>query len=252
MRTPRLYVPEVAASGDIIAVTGQTAHHVTQVLRLRPGAAIRLFNGHGPEWDAVLLESKRSGIRLEVGPAVESINPSSLTITLAQGIARNDRMDFILQKAVELGVSSIQPLWMQRCQARVSGERLEKRMKHWQGVIVSACEQCGRSTLAQLCKPKDYSGWVSKQPPSALGLMLQPDSTQVLRDLPRPEGVIVVLVGPEGGLTPEEQRLGALSGFTGIRLGQRILRTETAALSALASMHTLWGDFQGCGNQPRP
>ncbi len=244
MRTPRLYVPKAVAIGEIITVTGQTAHHVMQVLRLRPGAAIRLFNGQGPEWDAVLLESKRSEIYLEVGAPVEAVDASSLSITLAQGIARNDRMDFILQKAVELGVRHIQPLWMQRCQARVSGERLEKRMAHWQGIIISACEQCGRSTLAELYKPVDYANWIGKQNPSTLGLMLQPDSTQTLNDLHPPEGDIIVLVGPEGGLTPEEQRSATMSGYTGIRLGQRVLRTETAALAALASMHTLWGDFQ--------
>jgi 16S rRNA (uracil1498-N3)-methyltransferase len=244
MRIPRLYIPEVAASGGIVTVTGQTAHHVIKVLRLRPGSAIRLFNGHGAEWDAVLLESNRSEIRLEVCSPVEAIAASSLSITLAQGIARNDRMDFILQKSVELGVSSIQPLWMQRCQSRLRNERLEKRMQHWRGVIINACEQCGRSTLAELYNPENYTGWISKQNPSALGLMLQPESTQVLNDHPPQGRDIVVLVGPEGGLTTEEQRLAELSGFTGIRLGQRILRTETAALSALASMHTLWGDFQ--------
>ena len=244
MRTPRLYVPKAFAIGEILAVTGQSAHHVIQVLRLRPGAALRLFNGQGPEWDAVLLESKRSEIYLQVGAAVEAIEASSLSITLAQGIARNDRMDLILQKAVELGVRCIQPLWMQRCQARISGERQEKRMKHWQGIIISACEQCGRSTLAEINNPVDYADWVSKQNPSTFGLMLQPDSTQTLNDFSPPEGDITVLVGPEGGLTPEEQRLATISGYTGIRLGQRVLRTETAALAALASMHALWGDFQ--------
>lgn len=245
MRTPRLYVPVVTASGEIITVTGQSAHHVIQVLRLRPGAVIRLFNGHGPEWAAVLLQSKRSEIRLEVGGTVETIAEPSLSITLAQGIARNDRMDFILQKSVELGVSRIQPLWMQRCQSRIRSEQLEKRLRHWQGVIISACEQCGRSTLPELLKPEDYTAWLSRQSPSSLGLMLQPDSTQILHDLHPPERDIVVLAGPEGGLNQEEQRLAAVSDFKGIRLGQRILRTETAALSALASMHALWGDFQG-------
>jgi 16S rRNA (uracil1498-N3)-methyltransferase len=251
MRTPRLYVPVVAASGEIITVTGQAAHHVIQVLRLRPGAVIRLFNGHGPEWNAVLLESKRSGIRLEVGATIETIAEPSLNITLAQGIARNDRMDFILQKSVELGVSRIQPLWMQRCQYRVNDERLEKRMRHWQGIIISASEQCGRSTLPELHKPEDYTVWISRRSASSLGLMLQPDSTQGLHDLPPPQGDIVVLVGPEGGLNQDEQRLATVSDFRGIRLGQRILRTETAALSALAGMHALWGDFLGHGNQGR-
>jgi len=244
MRTPRLYVPMAAADGEIITVTGQTAHHVIQVLRLHPGAVLSLFNGHGMEWDAVLLEGKRSEIRLQVGRPVEAIAEPSLSIELAQGIARNDRMDLILQKSVELGVSRIQPLWMQRCQARIRGERLGKRLKHWQGVIISACEQSGRSTLPELHDPEDYSNWASRQPPASLGIMLQPDSTQVLHDLPQPDGDIVILVGPEGGLSPEEQSLAALSGFTGIRLGQRILRTETAALSALAGIHALWGDFR--------
>ncbi len=249
MRTPRLYAPMAATDTEIITVTGQTAHHVIQVLRLRPGAALRIFNGQGMEWSAVLLESKRSEIRLQIGEPVEVIAEPSLCITLAQGIARNDRMDLILQKSVELGVSRIQPLWMQRCQTRISGERLEKRLKHWQGVIISACEQSGRSTLPVLYNPEDYSNWVTRQPPASLGLMLHPDSTQVLNDLPQPGRDIAILVGPEGGLNREEQKLAALSGFTGIRLGQRILRTETAALSALACMHTLWGDFRGHGNR---
>jgi 16S rRNA (uracil1498-N3)-methyltransferase len=244
MRIPRLYVPEAGKTGDIITVTDQTAHHVTKVLRLRPGAAVRLFNGSGPEWEAVLLEGKRTGIRMEIGKAVAPVDEPSLAITLAQGIARNDRMDFILQKAVELGVCRIQPLWMQRCQARVRGERLEKRLKHWQGIITSACEQCGRSTLPALSDPADYPAWINDQGDAAIRLMLQPDSIQTLHDLSPPGGDIIILVGPEGGLNPEEQRLAALAHFTGIRLGQRILRTETAALSALAGMHALWGDFR--------
>jgi len=244
MRIPRLYVPDATASGAIVTVTGQAAQHVVQVLRLRPGAAVRLFNGSGSEWDAVLLEGRHAGIRLEIGAAVGTIDEPSLSITLAQGIARNDRMDLILQKSVELGVSRIQPLWMQRCQARVRGERLGKRMKHWQGIIINACEQCGRSTLPGLCTPEDYPAWINRHDPASLGLMLQPDSVQTLHDLPQPEGDIAILVGPEGGLNQEEQRLAVLAGFRGIRLGQRVLRTETAALSALAGMHALWGDFR--------
>ncbi len=244
MRIPRLYAPEADKCGDIITITGQTAQHVTQVLRLRPGATIRLFNGNGSEWEAVLLEGMRSGIRLKIGNLVEALDEASLSTTLAQGIARNDRMDFILQKSVELGVSKIQPLWMQRCQTRLRGERMEKRLKHWQGVIISACEQCGRSTLPELRPPEDYPTWINKQGDASIRLMLQPDSRQTLHDLLPPDGDIIILVGPEGGLNPEEQRLASLAGFTGIRLGQRVLRTETAALSALAGMHTLWGDFR--------
>jgi 16S rRNA (uracil1498-N3)-methyltransferase len=244
MRVPRLYLPEIAASGENIKVTGQAAHHVIQVLRLRPGAVIRIFNGNGTEWETVLLESRRSEAILQVGAPVKTIAEPSLFITLAQGIARNDRMDLILQKSVELGVSRIQPLWMRRCQARIRGERLGKRMLHWQGVIINACEQCGRSTLPVLHPPDEYTNWITRKSPSSHGLMLQPESEESLHDLPSPESDILVLVGPEGGLDPGEQKLAAAKGFRGIRLGQRILRTETAALSALAGIHVLWGDFR--------
>ena len=166
-----------------------------------------------------------------------------LQLTLLQGIARNDRMDFILQKAVELGVQTIQPIWMQRSHTRLKGARLEKRINHWQGVITSACEQSGRSTLPQLSLPEDYSTWINTGTDSDLRLMLQPDARSCLRNLEKPAGGISILVGPEGGLAPEEQALARTAGFTGIRLGPRILRTETAALAALAGIQALWGDF---------
>jgi 16S rRNA (uracil1498-N3)-methyltransferase len=168
---------------------------------------------------------------------------SPLQLTLLQGIARNDRMDFILQKAVELGVQTIQPIWMQRSQTRLKGERLEKRIRHWQGVITSACEQSGRSTLPQLSLPEDFSTWISTGTDSDLLLMLQPDARSCLRNLKMPAGGISILVGPEGGLATEEQILARTAGFTGIRMGPRILRTETAALAALAGIQALWGDF---------
>ena len=168
---------------------------------------------------------------------------SPLQLTLLQGIARNDRMDFILQKAVELGVQTIQPIWMQRSHTRLKGERLEKRISHWQGVITSACEQSGRATLPQLSLPEEYSNWINTGTDSDLRLMLQPDARSCLRNLEKPTGGISILVGPEGGLAPEEQALARTAGFTGIRLGPRVLRTETAALATLAGIQALWGDF---------
>jgi 16S rRNA (uracil1498-N3)-methyltransferase len=133
---------------------------------------------------------------------------------------------------------------MQRSQSRLKGERLEKRIQHWQGVITSACEQCGRCTLPELLPPDEYASRLSNQACDGLKLMLQPDSKVTLQDLGPPDGIIYLLVGPEGGLNPEEQTLANNAGFTGIRLGQRILRTETAALAALAGIQTLWGDFR--------
>lgn len=240
---PRIYTPQTPVTGEHLTVTGQSAHHLAHVLRLRSGASIRIFDGQGHEYQAVLQEIDRSKVILEIGEPLTAIAEPPLQITLLQGIARHDRMDFILQKATELGVQVFQPLWMQRSQARLKGERLEKRINHWAGVITSACEQCGRAVLPRLLQPGDYASWVNNNTADDLRLLLQPDAPTHLQQLERPAGGITILVGPEGGLTSEEQLLAGTAGFTGIRMGPRILRTETAALTALAGIQTLWGDL---------
>jgi len=244
MRIPRVYLQQELASGATVIVSGQTAHHVTHVLRLRERATLRVFNGDGNEYTATFTGKGRGEITLEIGDPVSTLPEPALAIQLAQGIARHDRMDLILQKSVELGVSDIQPLWMQRSQSHLRGERLEKRIRHWQGVISSACEQCGRATLPTLESPLTYPEWLAGNHDSALGLVLQPDSRTVLADLAQPDGTITLLVGPEGGMNEEEKAHAVTAGFTGVRLGQRILRTETAALAALSGIQTLWGDFR--------
>lgn len=243
MRIPRLYTPQVFIPGEELSVTGQTAHHVAHVLRIRNGAAVSVFDGKGCEHRATVKTIKRSEIILEIAEALTVLQEPSLDITLLQGIARNDRMDLILQKAVELGVNNIQPLWMQRSQTRLKGSRLEKRCKHWQGVIISACEQCGRAALPQLGATMTYSDWMLSRNDRGLRFLLQPDSEIGLGALQAPDDRIHLLAGPEGGLNAEEQMLAQSAGFVGIRLGPRILRTETAALAAVAAMQTLWGDF---------
>ncbi len=243
MRIPRIYTSQPLAEGATLTISGQPAHHITHVLRLRTGATLIVF-GQGHEHHAILSDTRRSEVTIEVGAPGGSMNESSIDVTLLQGIARNERMDFILQKSVELGVNRIQPLWMQRSQGHLKGERLEKRIQHWQAVIISACEQCGRSTLPELFAPDEYANWLNTQAYDGLKLMLQPDSTVGLHKIQPPGGTVYLLVGPEGGLNPEEQLLANNAGFTGIRLGQRVLRTETAALAALAGMQTLWGDFK--------
>ena len=243
MRIPRLYLPQIFIPGEELSVTGQTAHHVAHVLRIRSGAPVSVFDGKGCEHRAIIKTIKRSEIILEIAEARTVQQEPSLDITLLQGIARNDRMDLILQKAVELGVNNIQPLWMQRSQAHLKGSRLEKRCKHWQGVIISACEQCGRATLPQLGAAMNYADWMHSRNNRGLRLLLQPDSTTGLGTLQSPDDRIFLLAGPEGGLNTDEQMLAQSAGFLGIRLGPRILRTETAALAALAAMQTLWGDF---------
>jgi 16S rRNA (uracil1498-N3)-methyltransferase len=244
MRIPRVYLQQELASGATVTVSGQTAHHVTHVLRLRERAMLRVFNGDGNEYTATFTGKGRGEITLVIGDPVSTLPEPVLAIRLAQGIARHDRMDLILQKSVELGVSEIQPLWMQRSQSHLRGERLEKRIRHWQGVISSACEQCGRATLPTLKSPLTYPEWLAGNHDSVLGLVLQPDSRTVLADLAQPDGTITLLVGPEGGMNEEEKAHAEAAGFTGVRLGPRILRTETAALAALSGIQTLWGDFR--------
>ena len=243
MRISRIYIPQTLEEGATLTISGQAAHHVTHVLRLRAGAPLIVF-GAGHEHQATLRGIRRSELTIEVGAPCALMAESSLDISLLQGIARNDRMDLILQKSVELGVNRIQPLWMQRSQGQLKEERLEKRIQHWQGVIISACEQCGRSSLPELLPPEIYANCLNTQDHDGLKILLQPDSTTHLYDLTPPTGAIHILVGPEGGLSPEEHAGAGNAGFTGIRLGQRILRTETAALAALAGMQTLWGDFK--------
>jgi 16S rRNA (uracil1498-N3)-methyltransferase len=244
MRMTRLFIPQALREGDTLTATGQPAHHVKNVLRLRPGAPLRLFNGSGEEHEAILQDVGRAQITLAVMAPVGTVAPPCVRIRLAQGIARNDRMDLILQKAVELGVEIIQPLWMQRSQKHLKGERLDKRRQHWQGIVVSACEQCGRATLPELLEPLDYLAWTQRTSGAGLKLMLKPDSGHTLQDMDAPADDVTLLVGPEGGLTPEECSSAVKAGFTGIRLGQRILRTETAGLAALAGIQLLWGDFR--------
>ena len=243
MRIPRLYTPQAFIQGDELNITGQAAHHIAHVLRLSNGATVQVFDGSGCENRAIVRTINRSTVSLKIAGPVTVRPESSLDITLLQGIARNDRMDFILQKAVELGVNAIQPLWTQHSQAHLKGIRLEKRFKHWQGVIISACEQCGRATIPQLAAAKNYSEWMRNPETSGLRLLLQPDSETGMGTLKPTEERIHVLVGPEGGFDIDEQVLAKSAGFIGICLGPRILRTETAAIAVLAGMQTLWGDF---------
>jgi 16S rRNA (uracil1498-N3)-methyltransferase len=246
VHTARLYLPQHLAPGKILGLGDQATHHVMHVLRLRPGAMLRVFDGKGREHEALLRETGRARATVEVGGAAASIPEPPLAITLAQGIPRGDRMDLILQKAVELGVDCVQPLWMSRSQARPARDRMEKRMRHWRGIIISACEQCGRATLPSLAPATEYRTWLDGEHRHNRRVLLDPQAQQSLGEMPRPAtgDSIVLLVGPEGGISTEEAVLAAAEGFVGLRLGPRILRTETAALAMLAALQALWGDLQ--------
>ncbi|MCW5622064.1 MAG: 16S rRNA (uracil(1498)-N(3))-methyltransferase [Burkholderiales bacterium] len=243
-RIPRLFCDGAPAPGGRLQLPEPSAHHALRVLRLVPGDAVRIFNGDGSEWAAEIAMVNKSGASVLVSGRVERDVEARLPIVLAQGISARERMEFTLQKAVELGVAAIQPLETRRSVVRLREERASRRIEHWQNLVIAACEQCGRNRIPQVLPIETFTNWLGTLPQSAqhLRVMLSPAAGGGLRDLPVPSSVLL-LVGPEGGLAPEEQELAQARGFTAVRLGPRVLRTETAALAALAAMHVLWGDF---------
>jgi 16S rRNA (uracil1498-N3)-methyltransferase len=243
-RFPRFYFPDRLAPGAACDLPDQAAHHAMRVLRMRPGDAVLLFNGDGREWEATIVDMRKSGVRVKIGAARERDVEARLPIALAQSISSRERMDLTLQKATELGVAQIWPLLTQRSVVRLSEERAERRVAHWQHLTAAACEQCGRNRLPLIHPPEPFTDWLARLPAqdSSLRLTLSPAGERRLQDHPAPAAVLL-LVGPEGGLTANEIELAQQFGFHAVRLGPRILRTETAALAAIAAMHALWGDF---------
>ncbi|MDP3482065.1 MAG: 16S rRNA (uracil(1498)-N(3))-methyltransferase [Sulfuricella sp.] len=242
MTTPRFYCPEILAQSGTAELPEQAAHHAARVLRLQAGDRVSVFNGRGGEGDARITDIGKRNVTVEIvgWHAVERESP--LQVLLAQAISAGEKMDFTLQKAVELGIGNIQPLASERSVVRLSGERAEKRVAHWQGVVIAACEQSGRNRVPEVAPIRPLLDWLGQQD-GGLRLMLSPVAEVGLRDLPKPTGNITLLIGPEGGLSPAEAEAAQRYGYTPVRLGARVLRTETAALAALAAMQMLWGDF---------
>lgn len=243
MRAPRIYVDASLVVGDQLTLPAGGSQHLIQVLRLRVGDAIVLFNGDGRDFSAHLLTTSRSGVLVQVGAGGEPEAPPALRVHLGIGVSKGERMDYTLQKSVELGVTRITPLFTRRSVVRLSGVRLEKRMKHWQGIVHAACEQSGRRRLPEFAKAGELGTWLGH--PHATPLLLDHRSQTSLPDLRPPDGELTLLVGPEGGLAESERALALDAGFKGVRLGPRILRTETAPLAALAAAQVLWGDYRG-------
>lgn len=243
MSIPRFYSPSTLAAGMPIELSPTAAHHAANVLRLRPGAALILFDGRGGEYSAVLesVEKKHVLARVQTHSPVERESP--LTVNLVQSVSARDRMDTTLQKAVELGIAHIAPVISQRSVVRLSGERADHRLEHWQQVVIAACEQCGRNRVPQVAPIVPLATFLTPSLPGVSRWMLVPQAEQALRSLAKPTAMVELLVGPEGGLTTEEERAAAAVGFIPIRIGPRTLRTETAAPALLAAMQALWGDF---------
>lgn len=242
MNYPRFYCREPLSPGAHLELPEPVARHAVRVLRLPPGAEIVLFDGRGGEYAARLERIERDRVVAAVGAWEAKECESTLPITLVQALQACEKMDYTIQKAVELGVVAIVPVESRRSVTRLSGDRAGKRVAHWQGVAASACEQCGRNQVPNVAPVERLENWLARPAGDTLRLMLAPGADLALSSLP-PPGAVQLLVGAEGGLDGQELRAAELAGFRPVSLGPRILRTETAGLAALAAMQTLWGDF---------
>lgn len=243
MRIPRIFHPERLIDGEAVTLDESAARHVARVLRLNPGGQLILFDGTGGEFNAVISEIGKRRVMAELGTRQHVEAESPLRITLAQGVSRGDRMDFTIQKAVELGVSRIVPLSTERSVVNLKGERLEKKLAHWQGIIISACEQCGRNTLPPLLPMLPLARWLEEGRGMGAGLLLDHRAGATMSTLTPPDGELTLLIGPEGGLSGTERERALAAGYQGLRLGPRVLRTETAALATLAALQSRFGDL---------
>lgn len=239
-RVPRFYTPEPLLREAEIALPAGAARHCA-VLRLRRGDTVAVFNGTGSEFTAelTLVSRDRTRARLTERRLVERESP--LSITLAQCISGADRMEIALQKSTELGVSRIVPIKSARSIVKLSRERADRRVAHWRGVVVAACEQCGRNRVPEVTAITNLDTYLAEPYGDSLRLLLAPDAGRDLKQFDRPHSV-TLLVGPEGGLAPTEQRTAETRGFVPVRFGPRVLRTETAPLAVIAAMQALWGD----------
>lgn len=244
MRVARLHIAQPLTGSGQVSLGEQASHHIMRVLRLRPGAALIVFDGSGHQYDATLLRATRRGAAIEIGALLGAATESPLHVTLVQGVSRGERMDLVMQKATELGVAAIIPVLSERSVVKLSGPRAARRTEHWQRVLISACEQSGRVRVPALAAPVDFDDWLATPEPVSTRLVLQPGSTGNIATLDRPaDGRVLVAIGPEGGFSPREKELLGKRGFIPVAMGPRILRTETAALAALALVQAAWGDL---------
>jgi 16S rRNA (uracil1498-N3)-methyltransferase len=244
MRIPRIHIDQPLHVGLEILLPEQAGEHVARVLRLERGHPLILFNGEGHEYDAQLSSLAKRAVTAEITAMRDVDREAPLNLTLAQGIARGEKMDWILQKATELGVVRIVPLMTERTEVRLDEDRAERRHAHWTSVIASACEQCGRNRLPVLEPPQRLDRWLGAlTPESGLRLALLPEGNTQLRQLRSMDKGACLVVGPEGGFSENDIALLAQCDFRGLRLGPRILRTETAGLAALAALQALYGDL---------
>ncbi|MBD9478471.1 16S rRNA (uracil(1498)-N(3))-methyltransferase [Pseudoxanthomonas sp. PXM02] len=243
MRLTRCHVDTGLTVGTSIALPDTAANHVARVLRMREGDGCVLFNGDGHDYDARITAISKRGVLADIVGVRAIDNESPLHVTLLQGIARGEKMDLILQKATELGVAAVVPVMAERTEVKLDAERTEKRVAHWRSVIASACEQSGRARLPTLSAPAALVDAASAVDTGAMRLTLDPVGEVSLATVQVTRGAVVVAIGPEGGWSPRDRDILSAAGFTGLRLGPRILRTETAGLAAIAALQSRFGDL---------
>lgn len=238
----RIYLEPPLLEGNEIPLPEEAFRHLVQVLRLREGESFTAFCGDGGEYEATLTAVAKRSAMLRLGQRREVDRESPLDLCLAQCVSKGDRMDYTIQKAVELGVRRIHPLLSARSVVKLDGERWEKKLEHWRGVVISACEQSGRTRLPELAAPQALERWLPACAEPGLRLTLDPLAESGIAGLPAANSV-TLLIGPEGGLAENEIRQAATAGFRGLRVGPRILRTETAGVAVMAALQARFGDW---------
>lgn len=242
MRRSRIHTTQALEAGVTIALEQRVEHYLSRVLRLGDGDEITLFNGDGRDYSARLCRDGRGSLCASIIAHVEPVNESPLAITLVQAVGRGERMDFALQKATELGVARIQPITSERVGVKLEEKKRTRRLGHWQGVVISACEQAGRATVPEVLPLISLQAWL-QEGGATQRLVLDPMATQPLSAVAPAEGPVAIVVGPEGGFSEREMEMLRSSGVRPVSLGPRVMRTETAGPAAIAVLQTISGDF---------
>lgn len=244
MRLNRIYCDNPLASGAETMLPTAGAYHVARVLRMREGAPLSVFDGAGAEFLAEITRVDGDRVSVRIGQPMATTTESPLRITLVQGVSRSERMDWTLQKATELGVAAIAPVLSARSVVRLDEKQTERKQSHWRGIVIGACEQCGRAKLPSVASPVTLRNYLANTRKEGLRLVLSPSAPGSLAGLASLPTKVELLIGPEGGLDDDELTMANKAGFTPVRLGPRVLRTETAAVAALSVLQALWGDLR--------
>lgn len=241
MRISRIYSSVQLLPSQAVELGEKASHYISRVLRLKEGAGLILFDGSGRQFEAVINSIGKKTVIVETGPAADTNLESPLAIHLGIAISKGDRMDWVIQKATELGVSEITPLLSERVEVKLKGERLQKKMEHWQQISISSCEQCGRNIVPTVHALSPVDNWIKTV--SAEEKFVLHHRANCILEPGTPISSLALLIGPEGGLSEQEIAQAAQSGFNQLTLGPRVLRTETAPLAAISILQSIWGDM---------